>query len=113
MKLPRLPCTEKRGAGDGTFTSSYPLYAGSLASAVVVGDYDGDGITDLVVANEGDESVVMLRGDGLGNFLPFSTVVAGDGADHISVGDFNGDGILDVIVTTPGTGDVTILLGSP
>ena len=86
--------------------------------AVAVGDFNGDGVPDLAVANTGGpgNTVSILLGTGTGGFAPGATVSVGDRARTIAVGDFNGDGKPDLAVTTfslDGTrNNVAVLLGT-
>ncbi len=59
------------GNGNGTFTPVPTLFlTGSVPNSIVEGDFNGDGIPDLAVANEESSSVTVLLGDGTGNFTP-------------------------------------------
>ncbi len=93
---------------------------GALADSLAVGDLNGDGIPDLVVANacQGGTSkylsctnaateVSVLLGMGGGNFRPAVSYTAGgysypDGNSwsSVAIADVNGDGHPDLIVTT-------------
>ncbi len=108
--------------GTGTtglsFLNSSSIAAGINPYFVAVGDFNGDGIPDLAVANlvNGAEgSVTILLGNGEGTFTQAanSPVSVGTGGPNtpssVVVGDFNGDGIPDLAVA--GTPTVTILLG--
>ena len=101
------------GNGDGTFTqaASSPLTVGSEPVSIAVGDFNGDGIQDLAVANAGDGTVTILLGNGNGTFTQAasSPVKLGGEPVSIAVGDFNGDGISDLAITN---GTVNILLGN-
>ena len=44
------------GNGDGTFQHQVTYAVGSHPDAIVAGDFNGDGRTDLAVANEGDNT---------------------------------------------------------
>ena len=45
------------------------LPVGDAPVALAVADLDGDGATDLAVANGSEDSVSVLLGDGLGGFV--------------------------------------------
>ena len=105
------------GNGDGTFQSPVPYATGTGASYfVATGDFNGDGILDLAVANQtsGNSTVAILLGNGNGTFqapVPYATGAAS--AVYLAVGDFNLDGASDLAVINGGTQDsVSILLGN-
>jgi hypothetical protein len=103
------------------FQAPLAFDAGSNPSSVAVGDFNGDGILDLAVANAGtypdfDGTVSILLGKGDGTFQAAQNYVTGPSPGCVAVGDFNGDGILDLAVASAGTspdhiGTVSILLG--
>ena len=95
------------GKGDGTFGPAVPYAAGGwLGAAVAIGDVNGDGKQDLVVAtrcqtNYCDTSgaVGVLLGKGDGTFQSaVSYGTAGSEADSVAVADLNGDGKPDLVV---------------
>ena len=107
-----LPCQDNPasvavlyGKGDGTFPSAVFYRTGGLyAWSAAVGDLNGDGFPDLIVAvacgtncNHGLLSVLLGRGDG--TFGAPVTYETGPIASSVAVGDFNKDGHLDVVVT--------------
>ena len=61
---------------------------------VQVGDFNGDGIPDLVTGSIYGSTLAILLGNGDGTFTTKSTLLDVDSL--AAVGDFNGDGILDV-----------------
>ncbi len=89
------------GNGDGTFEPASSFSAGNYPNSIVVGDFDGDGLLDLAVANIGSFNVSVFLGQGDGTFQLTDVLDAGSGfglpAD-LAVGDFNRDGALDVAV---------------
>lgn len=100
------------GNGGGTFgprtdlpsASSNPQDSGAQAS--VIGDFNGDGVPDLAMADYA--GVLLLLGAGKGKFqepILGSTYQA----NSIGAADFNGDGHLDLALAN---GDVEVLLGN-
>jgi hypothetical protein len=99
---------------------------GRDASSVTVGDVNGDGKADLVVANACSPSkncnggtVAVLLGNGDGTFqgaVAYSS--GGYDANWVAVGDVNGDGKPDLLVVnqcadnTCANGNVAVLLGN-
>jgi hypothetical protein len=110
------------GNGDGTFTATATSPAtGNSPVSIAVGDFNGDGILDLAVANNDSNSVTVLLGNGDGTFTATATSPAtGQNPFSIAVGDFNGDGIPDLAVVNQcgnngpcaPNGTVTVLLGN-
>src|SRR5262249_61310626 len=56
------------GNGDGTFQAAVNFGVGIRPAVVTVGDFNGDGIQDLAVANNGSNNVSVLLGNGDGTF---------------------------------------------
>ena len=54
------------GDGDGTFTQAAesPVTVGTAPAYVVTGDFDGDGMLNLVVTNFSSNNLFILLGDG-------------------------------------------------
>ena len=77
----------------------------------MAGDFNGDGRTDLAVANYGSDDVSVLLGNGDGTFQDQVRYAAGSGPIALVAGDFNGDGRTDLAVANHGSGDVSVLLG--
>jgi FG-GAP-like repeat len=97
----------------GFQTTNYP--AGVSPNSVAVGDFNGDGKPDLVVADSCWEKtcstnypsdVVVLLGKGNGTFRKggkYAASISGsDFAVYVTAADLNGDGILDLVVVNDG-----------
>ena len=91
-------------------------------SAIVAGDFTGDGHLDLAVANTPwTARCRCLLGNGDGTFEPQVTYAVGSYPDAIVAGDFTGNGRLDLAVADEGDllpwetsspGSVSVLLGN-
>jgi hypothetical protein len=112
------------GKGDGTFTDSAQLRAGSapgVYQGIAVADFNGDGKLDIVASDLLGGNLVFYAGNGDGTFANPTSVQspAGD-PGTLSSADFNGDGKQDIILGFPntafiafGNGDGTFNLSSP
>ena len=104
------------GNGDGTFQGAFPYTKGLGTMAVAVGDFNGDGIPDLAVAQTGfypgawGDTVQILLGNGDGTFQAGPSYEGPFRPTSVVVGDFNGDGKLDIALA--GGGGVSVLLGN-
>jgi hypothetical protein len=106
------------GNGDGTFHAPATLSAGSHPVFIAAGDFNGDTIPDLVVANEGRSpyttepgDVRLLIGKGDGTFQRAANFSAGQRPLWLAVADFNKDGRLDVATANGISSNVSVLLG--
>jgi hypothetical protein len=82
----------------------------------VIGDFNGDGVSDLLTVNtafDGEGSLSVLFGNGDGTFQrPIHTPRPPGFLGTAVAADFNGDGILDVAVASPSTDSVRVFLGN-
>lgn len=86
------------GDSQGHFAVKAPnVTLGGSPRAVALGDFDNDGIADLVTANFFSSTVSVLRGNGDGTFQPAVDFWSGDATTGVAVGDFNSDLRLDVV----------------
>lgn len=84
------------GNGDGTFQSERDVFGyQTFVESLAVGDFDGDGKTDVALGYSG---VSVHTGNGDGTFENYVTPVGYQAGEmrSIATGDFNGDGRLDI-----------------
>jgi hypothetical protein len=99
------------------FKSPVPYSTGASGpNGVALGDLNGDGRLDVVVANADlSGTVAVLLGNGDGTLQPAATYPAGAYPEFVILADLNGDSHLDVAVgnrAIGGPGWVSILLGN-
>lgn len=94
--------------GKGDFNSAIDRPVGTNPVSVAVGDFNGDTMLDLAVANLGSNDVSVLLG---GDFSSISKVSVGMEPYSIVVADFNGDLKADLAVVNSKSNDVSVLLG--
>jgi hypothetical protein len=93
------------GDGAGGFSPPIKIGLGDLfPTAMVVGDWNGDGNLDLVViGGHGTAtsigSALIMSGDGTGNFNTYQIITLGRDPSAVTAADLNGDGHLDLAIT--------------
>ena len=95
----------------GAFVMPTRFGVGTGPANLVVTDVNGDGRSDLVVANADDRTVTVRLADPAwpGFFLP-ATVLTTPGRRplDVAVGDLNGDGRMDIVVAASGANSVLV-----
>ena len=100
------------GNGDGTFQA--PVFftiTGNSPSGLAIGDFSGDGVADVLVANSGTDDLSFFR-SALGTLQPEVRIPVGDNPGAVAAGDVNGDGALDAAVILKTPRQVAVLLGN-
>ena len=109
--------------GDGTFTEAAgsPIAVPNQPSAIVTGDFNGDGNVDFVVTSFSASEFSVFLGDGTGKFTeetgsPFALPSGVLNPVAMVTGDFNGDGKADLAIVannnaTSTLGELQVLLG--
>jgi FG-GAP-like repeat len=94
---------------NGAFFTRGEYGTDSRPIGIVVADFNGDGKSDLAVANNFADNVFIFPGTGLGTFGPPVEFVVGDRPDWLAAADFNGDGRTDLAVVNGNSSTITLL----
>jgi hypothetical protein len=107
------------GAGDGTLPTGLLLIPSTsnppkILSRIDTGDFNGDGIPDLIVTDvavANSPVLYLFTGKGDGSFNTPITNPQMAGITSMVVKDFNHDGFADMAVTVTGQNTVLVLMG--
>ncbi|HKR01555.1 MAG TPA: FG-GAP-like repeat-containing protein [Pyrinomonadaceae bacterium] len=107
------------------FSTPTNFAVGPEPFSVAVGDFNGDGKSDLVTANRGtftsiagdSKGISVLLGTGAGSFGTATHFPIGGLYQHpepysVAVGDFNNDGKSDIVTADSAAADVAVFLGT-
>jgi hypothetical protein len=102
------------GRGDGTFKPAltYPTAFGNGAGPMVVGDFTGNGIDDIIVFSKNEAKGEIFLGNGNGTFQPGIVFSTGENTFAAEAVDLDGNGRLDLITTGTNGGAVYIQMGN-
>ena len=106
-----LSCPRWSAAQGFTVGVKLDFATGTNPRSVAIGDLNGDGKPDLVVANY-VSTVSVLLGDGAGGFGAKTDFATGPGPISVAIGDLNGDGKPDLVVANTTSNTVSVLLGN-
>ena len=96
----------------GSLSAPLALYLSVTPAALAKGDFNRDGIADVVMVSPTNSTAVALgRGDG-GFYSPSYLPGTTGSPIGVAVGDFNGDGKADIALADSASSNVTIRLGN-
>lgn len=105
--------TTVAGSTTVSFAAAQTLTVGTTPVALAAADLDGDGLADLVTANQGDNTVTRflnttVRGSMSASFGAATTVLTLPTPTTLVTVDLNGDGIPDYAATSGSAGYVAV-----
>ncbi len=102
------------GRGDGTFLPpvTYQTIFSLGSETMVLGDFTGNGVLDLIVFNANVAQGEIFYGNGDGTFRAGGTFATGEAVANAAAAYLTGDGNLDLITTGTNTGNVYVMLGN-
>ncbi|MDA9793377.1 VCBS repeat-containing protein, partial [Bacteriovoracaceae bacterium] len=93
-------------AGDGTFDTLTSTQAtGTNPEALATGDFNSDGVDDIVVANYSSGTVSTML-SGAGPTFTVTSIPVGANPQDVAMADINGDGNLDIVVVNRGSDSI-------
>ncbi len=97
--------------GDATFSlsASSPLATGTSPSSVDIADFNLDGLGDIVVTNQGADTISVNLGLGAGLFAPRLALPTAAGPSAVVAADLNGDGRPDAAIAEETANQVSII----
>ncbi len=84
---------------------------GKNPTSVSTGDFNHDGVTDLVTTNIGNNSLSMLFGNGDGTFRKQVRIPTCLQPRALAPGDYNRDGLIDLALACSGSDEVRLMFG--
>ena len=100
------------GYGNGSFVESklYSIYSDSKTISIAIADFNNDNKPDIIILNNGTNTIILLSGYGDGTF---TNPVAYSTGPHsspysIGVGDFNNDNQSDVVIANQQNNNIKI-----
>ncbi|HOX38346.1 MAG TPA: FG-GAP-like repeat-containing protein [Candidatus Brocadiia bacterium] len=103
---------ERRMLLQGGLFPGEQFAVGSEPTGVISGDYNGDGLADLVTVNNKSDNVSVLLGSGDGSYGLQVSYATGTRPYGVAGADFNGDGFADIATANVSGNNASVLLGA-
>jgi trimeric autotransporter adhesin len=98
----------------GSFAAKVDFTTATHPYSVALGDIDGDGKKDMVIANQGSASVSVFRNTATSGAISSSSFAAkvdfttGTNPFSVAIGDIDGDGKMDVVVANNSSTSISV-----
>jgi flagellin-like hook-associated protein FlgL len=103
------------GNGNGTFKASTNYTVGSSNANndyIRTGDFNGDGIPDIVSSDSVSGTISILLNNGNGTFAAAQSYVASSAGDSVLVADFDADGVSDIASASQANQVIGVFFGN-
>ena len=109
-----LACSAPILSAQSSFSFNAPrdYVVGQFPNSIALGDFNGDGRTDIATANDLSNTVSVLLQNSDGTFQTALTYAVGTQPSSLQVGDVNGDGKLDLVLMHKTDNTLAVLLGN-
>ena len=102
--------TSETLGGSAVYAAAVNYSVGNSPRSVTAADLDGDGNTDLAVANRVDNNVSVLLGNGDGTFAAKTDYGVGSTPLSVIAADLDSDGDIDLAMVNNSSNSVSVLL---
>ena len=100
------------GNGDGSFAVDPPIAVGDDPQYFADVDLDNDGYRDLVVSNNGGDSVMAVMNE-LGSLVAQNEIDVEDQPRGVAAADLDGDTFADIVVANRQSDTISVILQDP
>ena len=109
--------TTAAGANSPSFAAKQDFATGSFPDSVAMGDFNGDGVLDLAIANSSSNTVSVLQnttapGANAASFATKQDFATGTEPVSLALADLSGDGAIDLAVANYRSNTVSVLLNT-
>lgn len=98
------------GRGNFTLEDEFTVDPGGRPEASTLGDFDGNGFADVIVAGRDTNKIFVMGGDGRGRFAKAAEASVGREPRAVALVDLNKDEKSDIVVANSRDGSLTVLL---